>query len=343
MTANSAILTRDQAIQVTLRAFTAIARRARSQAEELHPELSLVSYSMLDLIIERGGCRGADLAAYFTLDKSTVSRQVHTLERLGLVARQTDPEDQRGQVLRPSPAGLRAAREANEQARLVLAERFTGWDDDDIAHLAAYLERYNAPDRALAWLEAHPAVEHVILSRRRAPRKRPCDRLVAQRRFWPAGAAVDTGRGAIGDHCRGAHRDLLDVVGSRAHAVGVEGDDRAVMRIGADISQQVDGIETEPAVCVAGEDHVVDLVAPVRPAHEAFVACLQPPQGAAELQGGGGKDRARTSAARALAMTSPRSCVVISPLIIAASPPSKRWSCHLGPVECGHGFLVACG
>jgi DNA-binding MarR family transcriptional regulator len=148
MTANSAILTRDQAIQVTLREFTAIARRARSQAEKLHPELSLVSYSMLDLIIERGGCRGADLAAYFTLDKSTVSRQVRTLERLGLVVRQTDPEDQRGQILRPSPAGRRAAREANEQARLVLAERFTGWDDDDIAHLAAYLERYNAPDRA---------------------------------------------------------------------------------------------------------------------------------------------------------------------------------------------------
>ncbi|GHH73277.1 MULTISPECIES: MarR family winged helix-turn-helix transcriptional regulator [Kitasatospora] len=137
---------RESSIDTIQRELTAFARRARHKASQLHPDLSLVTYSILDLMNERGGCRAADVASYFMLDKSTVSRQVGALEKLGLLVRETDPDDQRGQILRPTEAGLTLLREAAEQRRLSFTERFTDWDDEDVARFADYLARYGAAD-----------------------------------------------------------------------------------------------------------------------------------------------------------------------------------------------------
>ncbi|MGW2251623.1 MarR family winged helix-turn-helix transcriptional regulator [Kitasatospora sp. NPDC001660] len=135
---------RQTSIDTIQRELTAFARRARHKASQLHPDLSLVTYSILDLITERGGCRAADVAAYFMLDKSTVSRQVTALEKLGLLRREADPDDQRGQILRATDAGLTLLRDANEQRRLAFTERFTDWSDEDVARFAGYLARYGA-------------------------------------------------------------------------------------------------------------------------------------------------------------------------------------------------------
>ncbi|MDH6140165.1 MULTISPECIES: MarR family winged helix-turn-helix transcriptional regulator [Kitasatospora] len=137
---------RDASIETIQRELTAFARRARHKASQLHPELSLVSYSMLDLMHERGGCRAADLAAHFMLDKSTVSRQVGALERIGVIVREVDPDDHRGQILRPSEAGLKLLNEAYQMRRQSFLERFTDWDDDDLAGFARYLVRYGEAD-----------------------------------------------------------------------------------------------------------------------------------------------------------------------------------------------------
>jgi DNA-binding MarR family transcriptional regulator len=137
---------RDASIDSIQRELTAFARRARHQASQLHPGLSLVTYSMLDLMNERGGCRAADLAAHFMLDKSTVSRQVGALERLGLVVREVDPDDHRGQILWPSDAGLKLLTQAHQRRRKSLLERFTDWADEDLAGFAHHLVRYGATD-----------------------------------------------------------------------------------------------------------------------------------------------------------------------------------------------------
>ncbi|MFE0464198.1 MarR family winged helix-turn-helix transcriptional regulator [Kitasatospora sp. NPDC058965] len=137
---------RDESIETIQRELTAFARRARHKASQMHPDLSLVMYSMLDLLTERGGCRAADLAAYFMLDKSTVSRQVRALEQLGYVSREVDPEDHRGQILRPTGSGLALLREAHEMRRLAFTERFEDWTDEDMARLAGYLVRYGASE-----------------------------------------------------------------------------------------------------------------------------------------------------------------------------------------------------
>ncbi|WP_371498187.1 MarR family transcriptional regulator [Kitasatospora sp. NBC_00374] len=137
---------RDAALETIQRELTAFARRARHKAAQLHPDLSLVTYSMLDLVNERGTCRGADLASHFMLDKSTVSRQVTALERLGLLAREADPDDQRGQLLRLTEAGTQLLAEAYQQRRRSFTKRFETWSDEDMADFAGYLVRYGEAD-----------------------------------------------------------------------------------------------------------------------------------------------------------------------------------------------------
>ncbi|MEU7380997.1 MULTISPECIES: MarR family winged helix-turn-helix transcriptional regulator [unclassified Streptomyces] len=123
---------------------TVFARRARASAGRMHPELSLVSYTLLGHLEESGGCRATDLAAHYALDKSTVSRQVSALERAGLVERRTDPGDHRVQVLHLTAAGRRILARVTESRRAAFHERLAGWPKDDLERFAGYLTRYNA-------------------------------------------------------------------------------------------------------------------------------------------------------------------------------------------------------
>src|SRR5439155_18701559 len=95
----------DEAVEVIQREMTVFARRARASAGRMHPELSLVSYTLLGHLEESGGCRATDLAAHYALDKSTVSRQVAALEQARLIERRLDPDDHRVQVLHLTEAG----------------------------------------------------------------------------------------------------------------------------------------------------------------------------------------------------------------------------------------------
>lgn len=97
----------DASVDTIQRELTAFARRARATAARLHPELPLVSYTLLAHIDDSQGCRATDLAAHYMLDKSTISRQLAGLEKLGLVERRPAPDDQRVQVLHPTEAGTK--------------------------------------------------------------------------------------------------------------------------------------------------------------------------------------------------------------------------------------------
>ncbi|KPC73108.1 MarR family transcriptional regulator [Streptomyces sp. NRRL WC-3753] len=143
----------DAAVETIHRELTAFARRARASAGRMHPELSLVSYTLLGHLEERDGLRATDLAAHYALDKSTVSRQVSALERAGLIERRGDPDDQRVQVLHLTEAGRHILGQVTESRRAAFRERLAGWPAQDLIRFAAYLERYNAwpggePDRA---------------------------------------------------------------------------------------------------------------------------------------------------------------------------------------------------
>ncbi|MFD9394029.1 MarR family winged helix-turn-helix transcriptional regulator [Streptomyces sp. NPDC060000] len=132
-----------ESVETIQREMTVFARRARASAGRLHPELSLVSYTLLGHLEESGGCRATDLAAHYALDKSTVSRQVGALERADLIERRQDPEDHRVQVLHLTDAGRRILAQVTESRRTAFRERLAQWPEDDLERFAEYLVRYN--------------------------------------------------------------------------------------------------------------------------------------------------------------------------------------------------------
>lgn len=139
---------REASVDTIQRELTAFARRARAAAARLHPDLPLVSYTLLAHIDDQQGCRATDLAAHYLLDKSTVSRQIGGLEKLGLVERRPDPEDHRVHVLHPTDAGTRVLAATQASRRAAYQERLKDWSADDLARFATYLLRYNATGTA---------------------------------------------------------------------------------------------------------------------------------------------------------------------------------------------------
>ncbi|MFD3723582.1 MarR family winged helix-turn-helix transcriptional regulator [Streptomyces sp. NPDC058671] len=137
---------REASVDVIQRELTAFARRARAAAARVHPELPLVSYTLLAHIEEQSGCRATDLAAHYLLDKSTVSRQIAALDKLGLVERRPAPDDHRVHVLHPTEAGTTVLTTARTSRRAAYQERLKDWQPEDLARFAAYLLRYNAAD-----------------------------------------------------------------------------------------------------------------------------------------------------------------------------------------------------
>lgn len=134
-----------------------IIRRAQSAgariAKRVHPELEASAYPLLAHIAQHPGTRGSDLAAHFGVGRATVSRQLSRLAALGLVTRDTDPEDSRGQRITLTDDGA----ERFEKARANRIEMFAGaladWDRQDVRLLADLLHRYS--EDLVAWQAAH--------------------------------------------------------------------------------------------------------------------------------------------------------------------------------------------
>lgn len=122
-------------------------RRSRSYlagvAREVHPDLDASAYPLLLYIGTREEVRAADLAEYFGMNKGPISRQLTSLERLGLIRRVVDPADGRAALLVPTAEG----RERFESARRARIERMSRqldqWEDGDVERFATLLARFN--------------------------------------------------------------------------------------------------------------------------------------------------------------------------------------------------------
>lgn len=130
---------------------TRLLRRARSSqqrtAAEVHPDLDVAGYAVLvavrDLAASTGGARGGDLSDVLGLHKSTMSRNLTTLEDLGLVERIADPDDARARQVRLTAQGAQRLEQAFTQRRERLRRQLSSWDAGDIERLAALLRRLN--------------------------------------------------------------------------------------------------------------------------------------------------------------------------------------------------------
>jgi len=136
----------DDDVAALERELSVLLRRARAWSGELartvHPDLGAAAYGLLMHVVD-GGARAADLAEYFGIDKSTVSRQVRLLEQLGLLCREPDPDDARVLRLVATGEGVRRLCAAREARRHRVEERLHGWDPADVGRLAGLLARYN--------------------------------------------------------------------------------------------------------------------------------------------------------------------------------------------------------
>ncbi len=121
------------------------------QMRAVNPGLDKASIPLLATLGEQDDVRPSDVAAAAELDPSTVSRQLHQLERLGLVSRRPDGEDGRASRISLTAHGRDSLAMVRASRATMLDTVFRGWPDEDRRHLLRLL------DRLLAGLAALPA------------------------------------------------------------------------------------------------------------------------------------------------------------------------------------------
>lgn len=114
---------------------------------EIHPKLDYGNFMFLLAICDApDGIRGSELAEDLGVHKSTASRSVASLEKLGLVARVPDPDDGRAQLLVAEPAALERVTTYRQASHERLASLIDDWTPAEIESFARSLVRLN--DRA---------------------------------------------------------------------------------------------------------------------------------------------------------------------------------------------------
>jgi DNA-binding MarR family transcriptional regulator len=112
--------------------------------------LERAGYAILLRLADAPALRIGELAERLGLDFSTVSRQVASLARAGLVTRTPDPQDGRAALLDLSEAGRRALRSTRRARRERLRTLLAGWEEHEVVAFARLLERFNADAEAVA-------------------------------------------------------------------------------------------------------------------------------------------------------------------------------------------------
>ncbi len=112
--------------------------------ETIHPQLDYGTFLFLVGVVNApDGIRGSELAESLGVHKSTASRAIASLERMGLVRRVADPDDGRAQLLMPEPVAVERIGEYRRSASARIAELLADWTPDEVATFARSLARLN--------------------------------------------------------------------------------------------------------------------------------------------------------------------------------------------------------
>lgn len=115
--------------------------RIRTLARQVHPQLDPAAYPLVVLLAGRGPLRISDVGAALELDKSTASRQVDAVVRLGLAERLADPSDARARLVGLTPDGAQRVRRLQQEQVDRWRASLTAWPADDVRTLTALLHR----------------------------------------------------------------------------------------------------------------------------------------------------------------------------------------------------------
>ena len=108
------------------------------------------SYGILCLILDEGPQRLGTIATAFTLDPSTITRQVQAVEKAGLAAKTVDPSDRRASLLSLTDQGREAIETARAHRREILGQVIADWSDDEREAFGSSLKRFN--DTVEEWI-----------------------------------------------------------------------------------------------------------------------------------------------------------------------------------------------
>ena len=120
------------------RALERLARRS-----DIHRDLDRASYLLARVLDALGPTSVKDLASRVGLDATTVTRQVATMERPGLVSRQSDPNDGRVNLIQLSPKGRRTMSAVQRARRQRVRELVSKWPSQDQLEFGQLLGRFN--------------------------------------------------------------------------------------------------------------------------------------------------------------------------------------------------------
>jgi DNA-binding MarR family transcriptional regulator len=137
-------VTRDDVIEGLYLQLNSLIRRSRELGNELHPGLSLVSYTFLSMIDSTPEIRASDLVERLVVDKSTVSRQLDQLFDQGLLDREGGRPGRRGDPLSLTAAGRRVLAADANRVRARVTSWLEDWESREIAAFASLLTRFNA-------------------------------------------------------------------------------------------------------------------------------------------------------------------------------------------------------
>jgi DNA-binding MarR family transcriptional regulator len=128
-------------------AVTRVSRAARSprlhqlMGEQAKVELGEHLHLTLAMLGAGEPLRVSDLASQLDVERSTVSRRVTELVRLGMVKRSTDPDDRRAAVLELTRPGERALARIQSAWHQTLLEITSSWPAKQRTDTTAHLSR----------------------------------------------------------------------------------------------------------------------------------------------------------------------------------------------------------
>jgi DNA-binding MarR family transcriptional regulator len=114
-----------------------------SRAADATVGLDRAGYVLLRTLERIGPASINAIALAVGLDGSTVTRQVATMNRQGLVERNTNPGDRRSCIISPTETGHDAMRDVGNTRRANLAAVTSDWSEDERNTLGRLLTKLN--------------------------------------------------------------------------------------------------------------------------------------------------------------------------------------------------------
>ncbi|OUC78887.1 MarR family winged helix-turn-helix transcriptional regulator [Gordonia lacunae] len=115
--------------------------RTRLRARAIDPRLDPSCYPLITVLARHNSMPMSDLVTAVGMEKSTVTRQIDAIVRLGLAERHPDPRDARARVVTLTDHGRERIDAVLASAVTDWRARLAQWDPDDIRTLTHLLHR----------------------------------------------------------------------------------------------------------------------------------------------------------------------------------------------------------